>query len=42
MVTEVVPVGFVPNTIVQRVLLRRLRLQTGGTILVSISMLIFF
>jgi len=32
-ITEVLPVGFVPNSIVQRVLLRRLRLQTGGTIL---------
>ena len=35
MITEVLPVAFVPNSIVQRVLLSRLRLQTGGTILVS-------
>ena len=33
-ITEVLPVALVPNSIVQRVLLRRLRLQTGGTILV--------
>ena len=35
MITEVLPVAIVPNSVVQRVLLGRLRLQTGGTILVS-------
>ncbi|XP_065059415.1 histone deacetylase 11-like [Rhopilema esculentum] len=33
MITEVPPVSLVPNSIVQRHLLQRLRLQTGGTIL---------
>ncbi|XP_046851755.1 histone deacetylase 11-like [Xenia sp. Carnegie-2017] len=32
-ITEVPPVAFLPNFIVQRILLRPLRLQTGGTIL---------
>ena len=40
-ITEVLPVGFVPNSIVQRVLLRRLRLQTGGTILVCNTIVLF-
>ena len=34
MVTEVAPVAIVPNSIVQRVLLKPLRYQTGGTVLV--------
>ena len=41
-ITEVLPVGFVPNSIVQRVLLRRLRLQTGGTILVCNTLAVLF
>jgi len=34
-ITEILPVALVPNFILQRILLRPLRLQTGGTILVS-------
>ena len=36
-VTEVPPVALLPNFIVQRVLLKPLRLQTGGTVLVRIK-----
>ena len=36
-ITEVPPVAFLPNFIVQRKVLRPFRYQTGGTILVSIA-----
>lgn len=35
MITEIPPVSLVPNFIVQRVLLKRLRYQTGGTVLAA-------
>ena len=34
-ITEILPVALVPNFILQRILLRPLRLQTGGTILAA-------
>ena len=34
-ITEVPPVAFLPNRLVQSLLLSKFRLQTGGTILVS-------